>query len=80
MIVPSFSPPTYKSKNICQNTIKYTNYDYIKSKFNEICPFKRKNEKMKCTLIPCVSRDLKIYRFFFMDIIPLQIFIFLENQ
>ncbi|PEB38682.1 hypothetical protein COM50_06045 [Bacillus pseudomycoides] len=80
MIVPSFSPPTHKSRNICQNTIKYTNYDYSKLKNDERCPFKRENEKMKCALTPCISRDLKVYRFFFMDIIPLQIFIFLEHR
>ncbi|PDY44652.1 hypothetical protein COL30_22370 [Bacillus pseudomycoides] len=80
MIVPPFSPPTHKSRNICQNNIKYTNYDYNKLKFGETCPFKRKNEKMKCALVPCISRDLKINRFFFMDIIPLRIFIFLDNR
>ncbi|PGT13503.1 hypothetical protein COC96_23050 [Bacillus cereus] len=33
MISPSFSPPFYKFRNICQKTIKYTNFDYIKTNF-----------------------------------------------
>ncbi|PGQ61861.1 hypothetical protein COA26_25885, partial [Bacillus cereus] len=41
MTFPSFSPPFYKFRNICQNTIKYTNFDYSKMKNVERCPFKR---------------------------------------
>ncbi|PFA65762.1 hypothetical protein COE36_26760 [Bacillus cereus] len=50
MICPSFSPPFYKFRNICKNTIKYTNYDYSKSKKVKMPPFKEKNEKMKSAL------------------------------
>ncbi|PED87850.1 hypothetical protein CN305_30275 [Bacillus cereus] len=49
MISPSFSPPFYKFRNICQNTIKYTNYDYSKSNFVKICPL-RENFKKGNTL------------------------------
>ncbi|MES1050533.1 hypothetical protein FOA24_14340 [Bacillus thuringiensis] len=60
MISPPFSPPIYKSRNKYQKTIKYINFDYTKSKFDEMRPFKRKNEKMKRPLIPCVSRGFRI--------------------
>ncbi|MBN9901699.1 hypothetical protein FME64_31165 [Bacillus thuringiensis] len=50
MISPSFSPPFYKFRNICQNTIKYTNFDYSKSKKIKMPPFKKKYEKMKSAL------------------------------
>ncbi|AXY11191.1 hypothetical protein CUC43_31450 (plasmid) [Bacillus thuringiensis LM1212] len=71
MIVPSFSPPTYKFRNKCQINIKYTNYDYSKSKFNEICPFKRKNKNMKRTWIPWCTRDLAFYEKNFLTTISL---------
>ncbi|PHB76695.1 hypothetical protein COE89_01705 [Bacillus wiedmannii] len=80
MIFPSFSPPTYKIRNKCQNTIKYTNFDYTKSKFAEMRPFKRKNKKMKRPLIPCVSRGFRILGIFFMDMIWLWIFILVEKE
>ncbi|QWI47147.1 hypothetical protein EXW55_30235 (plasmid) [Bacillus mycoides] len=69
MISPSFSPPTYKSRNKCQNNIKYINFNYTKSKFDEMRPFKRKNKKMKRPLIPFVSRGFRIRDFFFKDMI-----------
>ncbi|PED40330.1 hypothetical protein COK98_09385 [Bacillus cereus] len=50
MISPSFSPPFYKFRNICQKTIKYTNFDYNKSKNVKMSSFKAKYEKMKCVL------------------------------
>ncbi|PGA89585.1 hypothetical protein COL93_28820 [Bacillus toyonensis] len=80
MIFPPCSPPTYKFRNKCQNTIKYINFDYTKSKYAEMCPFKRKNKKMKRPLIPCVSRGFRIYVFFFMDMIWLWIFILVEKN
>ncbi|PFE15256.1 hypothetical protein CN307_12920 [Bacillus cereus] len=80
MISPSFSPPTYKSRNKYPKTIKYINFDYTKSKFDEMRPFKRKNKKMKHPLIPCVSRGFRIRLFFFMDMIWLWIFILVEKK
>ncbi|PEY58250.1 hypothetical protein COJ37_22970 [Bacillus cereus] len=45
MISPSFSPPFYKFRNICQNTIKYTNFDYSKSNFVKIFPLRENFKK-----------------------------------
>ncbi|OTX05415.1 hypothetical protein BK712_17455 [Bacillus thuringiensis serovar seoulensis] len=59
MIFPSFSPPTYKFRNKCQNTIKYTSYDYSKSKNAERCSFKRNFENMKHWIKPVVRRDTR---------------------
>ncbi|KAB2399902.1 hypothetical protein F8172_02350 [Bacillus cereus] len=57
MISPSFSPPFYKFRNICQNTIKYTNFDYSKTKNDERCPFKKKNSNLQHLIKLGVSRD-----------------------
>ncbi|OTX35622.1 hypothetical protein BK718_13480 [Bacillus thuringiensis serovar andalousiensis] len=40
MISPSFSPPFCKFRNICQKTIKYSNFDYIKTNFVKTCPLR----------------------------------------
>ncbi|PFN46325.1 hypothetical protein COJ75_31975 [Bacillus thuringiensis] len=60
MISPSFSPPFYKFRNICQNTIKYTNFDYSKSKNDERCSFKKKNSNLQQLMKLVVSRDKRI--------------------
>ncbi|EDZ48795.1 hypothetical protein BCAH1134_C0007 (plasmid) [Bacillus cereus AH1134] len=45
MISPSFSPPFYKFRNICQKTIKYSNFDYSKLEIGKSASFKRKYKK-----------------------------------
>ncbi|OPA40449.1 hypothetical protein BHL12_05060 [Bacillus cereus] len=60
MIFPSFSPPFYKFRNICQNTIKYTNFDYSKSKNDERCSFKKKISNLQQLMKLVVSRDKRI--------------------
>ncbi|PFJ18212.1 hypothetical protein COD67_18340 [Bacillus cereus] len=70
-ISPSFSPPFYKFRNICQKTIKYTNFDYSKSKNSERCPFKGKCEKMKCLLRLIAPMDFINRRKKIKDMIPL---------
>ncbi|ARP61094.1 hypothetical protein CAB88_29060 (plasmid) [Bacillus thuringiensis] len=60
MIFPSFSPPFYKFRNICQNTIKYTNFDYSKSKNDESCSFKKKNSNLQQLMKLVLSRDKRI--------------------
>ncbi|PFJ63082.1 hypothetical protein COJ10_15665 [Bacillus thuringiensis] len=57
---PSFSPPFYKFRNICQNTIKYTNFDYSKSKNDESCSFKKKNSNLQQLMKLVLSRDKRI--------------------
>ncbi|MBE7128170.1 hypothetical protein FT639_21185 [Bacillus mycoides] len=70
MISPSFSPPFCKFRNICQNTIKYTNYDYSKSKIDERCSFKRKDCNLQQLIKLGVSRDMRILLIFFVLRIP----------
>ncbi|PFL58625.1 hypothetical protein COJ27_27165 [Bacillus cereus] len=70
MISPSFSPPFCKIRNECQNTIKYTNFDYSKSKIDERCSFKKKNINLQQPLKPSVPRDWRILLFFFVLRIP----------
>ncbi|OTW77441.1 hypothetical protein BK710_29500 [Bacillus thuringiensis serovar sumiyoshiensis] len=60
MIFPSFSPPFYKFRNICQNTIKYTNFDYSKSKNDERCSFKKKISNLQQLMKLVVLRDKRI--------------------
>ncbi|OTW51130.1 hypothetical protein BK742_04150 [Bacillus thuringiensis serovar pingluonsis] len=60
MISPSFSPPFCKIRNVCQNTIKYTNFDYSKSKFGKRCSFKKKNSNLQQLMKLVVSRDKRI--------------------
>ncbi|OPA26050.1 hypothetical protein BHL53_06390 [Bacillus cereus] len=60
MISPSFSPPFYKFRNICQNTIKYTNFDYSKMKNAETCSFKKKNSNLQQLMKLVVSRVKRI--------------------
>ncbi|MDR4328221.1 hypothetical protein COF46_22850 [Bacillus pseudomycoides] len=67
MIFPSFSPPTCKLRNICQDTIKYTNFDYNKSKIAERCSFKGNFENMKHDIKPVVTRDTGFSSFFFVS-------------
>ncbi|PEM35836.1 hypothetical protein CN636_31220 [Bacillus toyonensis] len=62
MIFPSFSPPIYKFRNKCQNTIKYTNYDYSKSKNAERCSFKRNFKNMKHWIKPVMRRDAGFFQ------------------
>ncbi|PEA85653.1 hypothetical protein CON71_34565 [Bacillus thuringiensis] len=61
MTFPSFSPPFYKFRNICQNTIKYTDFNYSKMKNVERCPFKRNFQNMKHVINPMIIRDRRIY-------------------
>ncbi|PIE92045.1 hypothetical protein CO726_28645 [Bacillus fungorum] len=70
MIFPSFSPPFYKFRNICQKTIKYTNYDYSKTKNAERWSFKKKISNLQQPLKPSVSRDWRILLIFFVLRIP----------
>ncbi|PEJ36767.1 hypothetical protein COE84_19880 [Bacillus wiedmannii] len=70
MISPSFSPPFCKIRNVCQNTIKYTNFDYSKPKIGETCPFKKKKGNLQQPLKPSVSRDWRISLIFFVLRIP----------
>ncbi|PES23521.1 hypothetical protein CN493_29880 [Bacillus thuringiensis] len=60
MISPSFSPPFCKIRNVCQNTIKYTNFDYSKSKIGESCSFKKKKSNLQQFMKLVVSRDKRI--------------------
>ncbi|AYF85603.1 hypothetical protein FC679_19460 [Bacillus cereus] len=60
MLFPSFSPPFYKFRNICQNTIKYTNFDYSKMKIAEMCSFKKKISNLQQLMKLVVSRDKRI--------------------
>ncbi|ARJ25500.1 hypothetical protein EXW32_29610 (plasmid) [Bacillus mycoides] len=70
MISPSFSPPFCKFRNICQNTIKYTNFDYSKSKIGERCSFKKKDSNLQQLIKLGVSRDMRILLIFFVLRIP----------
>ncbi|QWH64145.1 hypothetical protein EXW39_29125, partial (plasmid) [Bacillus mycoides] len=65
-----FSPPFCKIRNICQKTIKYSNYDYSKSKNGERCSFKKKNSNLQQPLKASVSRDWRILLIFFVLRIP----------
>ncbi|PFB61735.1 hypothetical protein CN291_22655 [Bacillus cereus] len=60
MISPSFSPPFCKIRNVCQNTIKYTSFDYSKSKFGKMCSFKKKISNLQQLMKLVVSRDKRI--------------------
>ncbi|PGB57633.1 hypothetical protein COL95_00075 [Bacillus anthracis] len=60
MISPSFSPPFYKFRNICQITIKYSNSDYSKMKNVETCSFKKKNSNLQQLTNLVVSRGKRI--------------------
>ncbi|KXZ00663.1 hypothetical protein FO497_29855 [Bacillus cereus ATCC 10876] len=71
MTFPSFSPPFYKFRNICQNTIKYTNFDYSKSNFVKMSSFKAKYEKMKTSLKLSAPRDFMNMLKKIKDMIPL---------
>ncbi|MBR9669121.1 hypothetical protein FO501_27370 [Bacillus pacificus] len=65
MISPSFSPPFYKFRNICQKTIKYTNFDYSKTNFVKMCPL-RENFKKGNTLRALEPQGIeKKFDFFF---------------
>nr|QEF20179.1 hypothetical protein FRY47_28155 [Bacillus cereus] len=65
MISPSFSPPFYKFRNICKNTIKYTNFDYSKSNFVKMCPL-RENFKKGNTSWALERQGIeKIFKIFF---------------
>ncbi|QBP90221.1 hypothetical protein E1A90_01425 (plasmid) [Bacillus mycoides] len=64
MISPSFSPPFCKFRNICQNTIKCTNFDYSKSKIGERCSFKKKDSNLQQLIKLGVSRDMRILLIF----------------
>ncbi|OWT47454.1 hypothetical protein CER22_31090 [Bacillus sp. K2I17] len=60
MISPSFSPPFCKIRNVCQNTIKYTNFDYSKPKIGERCSFKKKISNLQQLMRLVISRDKRI--------------------
>ncbi|MDA1532082.1 hypothetical protein PDJ85_27515, partial [Bacillus cereus group sp. TH260-2LC] len=60
-----FSPPFYKFRNICQKTIKYTNFDYSKTNFVKMCPL-RENFKKGNTLRALEPQGIeKKFDFFF---------------
>ncbi|MDR5046824.1 hypothetical protein FNE59_14865 [Bacillus thuringiensis] len=65
MIFPSFSPPFYKFRNIYQNTIKYTNFNYSKNEFCKNVPFKREFQKRQHPMGLRATRDRKNFLFFF---------------
>ncbi|EEL90708.1 hypothetical protein bcere0030_53500 [Bacillus cereus AH1273] len=70
MIFPSFSPPFYKFRKICQITIKYSNFDYSKTNFVKMCSFKKKNSNLQQLMKLVVSRVKRISYFFFVLRIP----------
>ncbi|PFJ19203.1 hypothetical protein COD67_19830 [Bacillus cereus] len=50
--------------------MKYSNFNYSKSKNSERCPFKKKNINLQQLLKPSVSRDWRILLIFFVLRIP----------